>query len=57
MKTNKSLRSRFKVTKNGKVLARKKGQNHNNSKESRRKQLAKHKYVNVILSRVDLQKF
>ena len=41
MKTNKSYSKRLKVTRNGKILARGKGQNHFNSKESRRAQLAK----------------
>ena len=41
MKTNKSYLKRLKVTKNGKIIARAKGQNHFNSKESRRSQLAK----------------
>jgi ribosomal protein L35 len=34
MKTNKSYTKRLKVTKNGKILARKTGQNHFNAKES-----------------------
>jgi len=34
MKTNKSFTKRLKVTKNGKILARKSGQNHFNAKES-----------------------
>lgn len=33
IKTNKSFSKRLKVTKNGKILARKTGQNHFNSKE------------------------
>ena len=41
MKTNKSYAKRLKVTKNGKILARRTGQNHFNSKESRRSQLRK----------------
>lgn len=41
MKTNKSYRKRLKLTKSGKVLSRKTGQNHFNSKESRRSQLTK----------------
>ncbi len=41
IKTNKSYSKRLKVTKTGKVLARKTGQNHFNAKESRRSQLAK----------------
>jgi len=39
MKTKKSMMKRFKVTKNGKVIGRKPGQNHFNAKESRSKQL------------------
>jgi ribosomal protein L35 len=34
MKTNKSLTKRFKVTKKGKVLARKKGQDHFRAKKT-----------------------
>ena len=34
MKTNKSYAKRLKVTKNGKILARKPGQNHFNAKAS-----------------------
>lgn len=41
MKTNKSITKRLKVTKNGKVVGRKAGQNHFNAKESRSSQLAK----------------
>jgi ribosomal protein L35 len=33
IKTNKSFMKRFKVTKNGKILSRKAGQNHFNAKE------------------------
>lgn len=36
-KTNKSYAKRLRVTKRGKVLARKPGQNHFNAKESRAK--------------------
>ena len=42
MKTTKSFTKRLKVTKNGKILARKKGQNHFNAKESGRSQIKKH---------------
>lgn len=38
IKTTKSYTKRLKVTKNGKILARGKGQNHFNAKESRRSQ-------------------
>ena len=41
MKTNKSYTKRIKVTKNGKLIARKQGQNHFNAKESGQTGLAK----------------
>ena len=41
MKTNKSFAKRLKLTKNGKLFSRATGQNHFNSKESRRSQLQK----------------
>jgi ribosomal protein L35 len=47
MKTNKAYRKRIRVTKKGKVLARSKGQNHFNAKESRSAQYAKAKYTLV----------
>ncbi|OHA88260.1 MAG: hypothetical protein A2653_00780 [Candidatus Zambryskibacteria bacterium RIFCSPHIGHO2_01_FULL_43_25] len=47
MKTNKSYSKRLRVTRKGKILARKAGQNHFNAKESRRSQHAK-KGVGVI---------
>jgi len=39
MKTNKSFAKRMKVTRTGKILTRKPGQNHFNAKASRNKQL------------------
>ncbi len=39
MKTNKSFTKRLKITRNGKLVARKPGQNHFNAKESRNKQM------------------
>lgn len=39
MKTNKSFIKRLKITKNGKIIARKPGQNHFNAKEGGQKQL------------------
>jgi len=41
MKTNKSYTKRLKVTKNGKIIARKPGQNHFNAKESGKQRLAR----------------
>ena len=39
MKTNKSFSKRIKLTRKGKVIARKPGQNHFNAKESRSTQM------------------
>ena len=41
MKTNKAYTKRLRVTKNGKIIARKSGQNHFNAKESGRTGLHK----------------
>lgn len=45
MKTNKSVSKRIKVTKTGKLMARKPGFNHFNAKQSRVKQLEGRKGV------------
>ena len=50
MKTNKSITKRLKVTKSGKVIGRKPGFNHFNSKQSRKKQLNGKKGIELILS-------
>jgi len=58
MKTNKSFTKRLKVTKNGKVIGRKAGQNHFNAKESRRRtQLAKKKGVAVSMTNKQIARF
>jgi len=50
IKTNKSYAKRLRITKNGKVISRKAGQNHFNAKESRRKtQLAKKRSVSFSM--------
>lgn len=49
MKTNKSFAKRLKVTKNGKILARKAGQNHFNAKERRKFQLLKKRTTGFIM--------
>ena len=49
MKTNKSFSKRLKLTKNGKVLSRKAGFNHFNSKQSRTAQLGGRKRANFII--------
>jgi len=50
MKTNKSFSKRLKVTKTGKLLARKPGGNHFNAKQSRTRQLAGKKLAGFTLS-------
>lgn len=50
MKTNKSYTKRLRVTKKGKVLARKVGQNHFNSRDSAKKTLAKRRTQILNLS-------
>ena len=52
-KTNKSFTKRLKISKNGKITARKAGQNHFNIKERRRAQLAKKKGVSFTISNKD----
>ena len=49
MKTNKSLSKRLKVTKTGKILARKPGHGHFNAKASRTKQLRGKKLQEVTI--------
>jgi len=49
MKTNKAVAKRLKVTKRGKIIGRKAGQNHFNAKEPRRVQLAKKRAAPVFL--------
>ena len=49
MKTNKSYSKRLKLTKNGKVLARKPGFNHFNAKQSRTTELAGKKRQSFVM--------
>jgi len=49
MKTNKSFTKRLKVTRNGKIIGRKPGQNHFNAKEGGRAQLGKKRSVPFIM--------
>ncbi|MFA7285802.1 MAG: 50S ribosomal protein L35 [Candidatus Paceibacterota bacterium] len=49
MKTNKSFAKRLKLTKTGKVIARKAGFNHFNAKQSRTTQLAGRKGQNFVI--------
>lgn len=57
MKTNKSFLKRLKVTKTGKILARKPGQNHFNAKASRSKQLAGKRLKDFAMSAKEKRRF
>lgn len=50
MKTNKSFSKRIKVTKNGKILSRKAGQNHFNAKDTGSKGQNKKRMLKVVFS-------
>lgn len=56
-KTNKSFSKRLKITRKGKVLARKPGQNHFNAKESGGKSLSKKGFANFTISSKNLGRF
>lgn len=57
MKVNKSYSKRFKVTRNGKIMARGQGQDHFNSKERRRSQLNKHRGVSITMTQKSISRF
>jgi ribosomal protein L35 len=57
MKTNKSFTKRLRVTKRGKVLARKPGGNHFNAKESRTTQLKRKTPKRFKLKQGDRSRF
>ncbi len=56
-KTNKSFSKRLRVTKNGKIMARRTGQNHFNTKETARKQMAKNRSTEFPISNKDRAQF
>jgi ribosomal protein L35 len=57
MKTNKSFTKRLKLTRNGKIIARKPGQNHFNAKESRNAQMNQRRSQSLTFSKKNLQRF
>lgn len=57
MKTNKAHAKRIKVTKNGKLLVRKKGQNHYNAKEGGNVTRAKRRVQTITLSAPEKKRF
>jgi len=57
MKTNKAFTKRLKITRTGKVIARKPGQNHFNAKESRSKQMNGRRSQSLNLSKQVTQRY
>lgn len=57
MKTNKSYTKRLKVTKNGKIIARKPGQNHFNAKESRSSRMNRRRTQQISLTNKQVSRF
>jgi ribosomal protein L35 len=57
MKTNKSYSKRLKVTKNGKLLSRKSGQNHFNAKDRHQNKSTKGRDAEFHMSNKDRSRF
>ncbi len=57
MKTNKSYTKRLKVTKNGKIIARKPGQNHFNSRQTGQQRIKKRRTVGLTMSKRVTRRF
>lgn len=57
IKTNKSFLKRIKVTKNGKLLTRKAGQNHFNAKESNASKSAKKRHTEFHMTNKERSRF
>lgn len=57
MKTNKSFTKRLRVTRRGKIIARKAGQNHFNAKDSQTNRLGKKKTVDFAMTGKEKRRF
>jgi len=57
IKTNKSYKKRLKITKSGKIMVRKPGQNHFNAKERGRKNLLKKRDVEFPMTNKEKSRF
>lgn len=57
MKTNKSYTKRIKVTKNGKLVARKPGQNHFNARQTGRQRLRRKRTQLLNLTKKAIARF
>lgn len=56
-KTKKSLLKRLKLTRKGKILKRKSGQNHFRAKSSRKKQLAQKRWQSFDIKKKNLGRY
>jgi ribosomal protein L35 len=57
MKTNKSFTKRIKVTKNGKLIARKPGQNHFNARQTGQQRLARKRTQTLTMNKRTTRRF
>ncbi len=57
IKTNKSYTKRIKVTKNGKLIARKAGQNHFNSRQTGRQRLNRKRTQGITMTNKSRNRF
>ena len=57
MKTNKAFKKRIKISRNGKLTARKPGQNHFNAKEGRSSQMNRRRTQNLVFSKQVSQRY
>lgn len=57
MKTNKSFTKRLKITRRGKIIARKPGQNHFNAKEKRSTQMDGRRSQRITFSKKVSQRY
>ncbi|OGG44430.1 hypothetical protein A2841_00455 [Candidatus Kaiserbacteria bacterium RIFCSPHIGHO2_01_FULL_48_10] len=57
MKSNKSYLKRFRVTRNGKIVARKGGQDHFNARDNRKTRTKKHQAQDVTMKAGDRARF
>lgn len=57
MKSNKAFSKRLKVTRKGKIVARKPGQNHFNAKERRSTQMDGRRTQNIVVSKKVAQRY
>jgi len=57
IKTNKSYTKRIKVTRNGKLVTRKAGQNHFNTRDSRNSHMNRRRTTLLVMKNKDFAKF